>query len=262
MGGNSLKAIQLLDGLELELNCELPQLLDLILGKPFKIVTDYIETILLNKEVFTISETANRVEEHQKQNLTSADEIEGLELANLSNNYIDSFIYSGNDMETDSIEVGDDSNLSNLEIEDAQHLHFDNVASRKLNTGFDENISIIDVHALSSNDEIVDFSNKHWNTVKKKRVLALNYDQYRLKKVKYSKIRRVFFKFIQRGNRIYEISAKTIRKEEVLTGNNNVSQLDNEMVKDGRQLSIKLRERWRYNTGKCVDASPLVAISR
>ena len=260
-GGNSLKAIQLLGEMELELNCKLPQLLDLILGKPFKIVKDYIESILLNKEVFTVSETGNHVEEHRKQNITTADEKGGLELTNLSDNYIDSSINSGNDIETDLSEVRDDSNLSYTESEDTEHLHFDNVTSRKLNTDFDENIPIIDVHALSSNDEIVDFSNKHWNTVKKKRVLALNHDQFKLKKVKYNEIR-TFYKFIQRGNRIYEISAKTIGKEEVLPGNDNISSQDNEMVKDGRQIRIKLKERWRYNTGKCVDASPLVAIAR
>ena len=264
MGGNSLKAIQLLDELELELNCKMPQLLDLILGKPFKIVKDYIETILLNKEVLTVAETGNHVEERRKQNITSADEKDDLELTNLSDNYIDSSINSGNDMETDLSEVRDDSNLNYTESEDTKHLHFDNVTSRKLNTYFNKDIPIIDTHALSSNDEIVDFSNKHWNTVKQKRILAVNHDQYKIKKVKYNEIRRIFYKFIQRGNRIYEISAKTIGKEEVLSGNNNISQLDkiNEIIKDGRQIRIELKERWRYNTGKCVDASPLVAIAR
>ena len=262
MGGNSLKAIQLLDELELELNCKMPQLLDLILRKPFKIVKDYIETILLNKEVITVKETGVHTEEPQKQNITSADEKGGLELTNLRDNYIDSFINSGNGLGTDSSEVRDDSNLCNTESEDTKHLHFDNVTSRKDSTDFDENIQIIDVHALSSNDEIVDFSNKNLNTVKKKRILALNHDQFKLKKVKCNKIRRIFYKFIQRGNRIYEISAKTIGKEEELPGNNNASQLDIEMIKDDRQIRIKLKDRWRYNTGKCVDASPLVAIAR
>ena len=261
-GGNSLKAIQLLDELELELNCEMPQLLDLILGKPFKIVKDYIETILLSKEVFTVADTGNHVEEQQKQNITSADEKVGLDSTSLRDNYVDSFIDSGNDMETDLSEVRDDSNLSNTESEDTKHLLFDNVTSRKISTDFDENIPIIDVNALSSNDEFVDFSNKYLNTVKKKRVQALNYDQFKLKKVKYNEIRRVFYKFIQRGNRIYEISAKTIGKEEVLPGNDYISSLGNEMIKGGRQIRIKLKERWRYNTGKCVDASPLVAIAR
>ena len=261
-GGNSIKAIQLLNELELELNCKLPQLLDLILGKPFKIVKDYIETVMLNKEVFTVSETRNHVEEPQKQNITSANEKGGLELTNLSDNYIDSYINNGNDMKTDLSEVRDDSYFSNTESENTKHLHFDNVTSRKDSTDFDENIPIIDVHALSSNDEIVDFSNKHLNTVKKKRILASNHDQFKLKKVKYNEIRRIFYKFIQRGNRICEISAKTIGKEEELPGYNNASQLDIEMIKDDRQIRIKLKERWRYNTGKCVDASPLVAISR
>lgn len=115
------------------------------------------------------------------------------------------------------------------------------------------------------------------------------------KKVKLNSVgsQQLFSKFIQRGNKLYNIqdcrnikdfieteggtandmdcalkdinsnSGKRLKKCDM--GNKQI-EMDNKSRSESCEykghLKVELKERWRYDTGKCVDASPLLAVSR
>ena len=75
-GGDSFKAVKLLDNIESQLKCKLPSLLDLLMNQPFQILCEYI-----NAETMTLNDKAGHIESEKEfiiMNFTEKDMVSEL----------------------------------------------------------------------------------------------------------------------------------------------------------------------------------------
>ena len=273
------------------MGCKLPKLLDLILGKPFKTISDYVETIVLERS--EMIKMGKQVKTAAKQNTAMYGNKPIVEFMDRIENSLDTHAFIDQNKETDVYDLGQDS------LQHDTSVLIDSLKKNKTEKekpAFSDGFKEYNMHnfktvvlqdnfyikkedpKLSVRAETVDklSIDKQWTAVSKKRTLDDNFPfENENKKVKYNENKSKFYKCIQRRNKIYELSCSDavdnketltvpIRSLDVAAEYNGMNSYNKRMKDDNfdGQIKISLKERWKYNTGKCVDASPLLAISK
>ena len=321
LGGDSLKAIQLVDRIELELNYKFPKLLELLLSKPFKVISDYVE-IVSQEETGTLDLTGIEILEPENVNVTllrttSNENVTEFNITNnvktdvlevqiryvndtydkmptldkvTSNNNNSDVVVKNNESKVTRVTMPDITNYTTLDDKVARINSIPNATTEinevKVLNYFDNKSKTVYDNLQSSSLEDISNKDKSASTAVEdesvsashKRSLVLSRENLETKKRKLDK--RKFYKFIQRGNRLYDLSEDQNTLERQLAQefsmqsqdlhSNIVPKIPHDLLgnrsicnnKRMGQLKVSMKERWRYNTGKCVDASPLLAITR
>ena len=296
-------------------------MLELLLSKPFKVISDYIETVS-QEETGTLDLTGIEILEPENVNVTllrttSNENVTEFNRTNNANNDVlegqSHYVYDTyNDMPTldkvmsnnnnsDVVVKNIESKVTRVTMPDVTY--YKTLDDKEASVNFTPNASTetSEVKVLNYFDDkskaiydklqsssLEDISNKDKSASKAvedesvitshKRSLVLSRENLETKERKLDK--RKFYKFIQRGNRIYDLSedqntlerlqAQEFSMQSQDLHSNIVSKVPHDLLgnrslcnnKRMGQLKVSMKERWRYNTGKCVDASPLLAITR
>lgn len=255
-GGDSFSALTLADQLELTLGLTLPQLLDLILHKTFSDICSYIEKEIqfrktnkgsesidfnIKKEVLpekTSTNFENSISE-TKTNYMLSENDRNIDLISKTSktNYVDNLV------------IKDKSKNNYIEDHDnwTYHLEDDNMSTgafnrkrRKYTTDFSNvedfdtsNDKNIGINKCEKNNLVVELSISRGNRIRK----VCKYECGELKQNA----------GISDGHFMYE--EQTVKYDKVHSTSEDTTD---------KCLCIDVTEAWKYNTGKCVDASPLV----
>ena len=332
-GGDSFKAVKLLDNLELQLHCKLPKLLDLLMIKPFRTLCDYVKSEFKTIDNVTFERAKNVDKVKLSNNISktalinrSKEELNANTLATVSNrtagtdsevskasadiincslatdNHSGEFILRNKAVTVDVV----NSDIPRKKFKTDNFLHSKTSSNFYDVNKIDQMKGIFHVVSDSTNDLTKDMQkvagcrkqslDKITAFKASTKRSTKNDHEFENKKVKIKGNRiqqQKFCKFIQRGNKTYMIpeveSARDYSEVETWISNDTVSaHKDSEINTEGigesescgqengysfidtdsqqcdstDLLKVELKERWRYNTGKCVDASPLLAVSR
>ena len=335
-GGDSFKAIKLLDNIESQLECKFPNFFDWIMNQPFGVLCEYVKTEcekavnLIPKKEENLNGESKWILNFDKEDMTSHLIYENKEVLctnrtkavttdvlrnddnGIANEITDDIVKSKStpsDM-TYSKEFRDKTEVlaPNITNSDAIEKH---VLTKSLNHG--SSISTFPDTNMVSNVDDNFISYKTFNSLKTnikkafldsvdsskaghKRFFEIDPNAFEDKMLKNRKILgQKFYMFIQRGNRIYNIpdvintddnnqvetstqdktieidqdsvmNADEIRESKIRRTANDYNMLERDRSLDKNDstvdIMVDLKERWSYNTGKCVDASPLLAVSR